>query len=400
MNHSTFFYSGFALLFLVWGCNTEDQPSPELSETDREAWTLHQEKLDQITAYSVRPDQAAEYPISDWLREVRYVALDLPGELILREVRQIHVDESSIYIRDEGLGGGHSRFFSFDRDGQFNYMIDEPGRGPGEYDRVYDFAVTESHLIISTNINFLFFDKQSGEFIRSEELPRNFSVQIFEMLDEQTLVSEAGRTLHNRSRNLVQIYDFEQQELLHQAVPFQNHALKGGHTYRYLFKTGDTLSVIPMYEPVVYRVTGDEGDYSVKPAYSFDFGDFWIDEEFLAGSYDNRDRFFRDQGMYVHTLDIFETEQVIYVHYRLEGRDYIYFHDLQSGRSADISSFTDNRMGWHGTPFTTDGDWIVNLVTPFDVEESGEEPVEELRRILEQIDDEGDPILVFGKFGH
>lgn len=77
--------------------------------------------------------------------------------------------------------------------------------------------------------------------------------------------------------------------------------VKMGHTYRYIYTYNDTVSVVPMYDRGVYRVFEEGDEYSVMQAYKFDFGKYWIDEEILANSYDDRLSFFESQQEYVHT---------------------------------------------------------------------------------------------------
>lgn len=352
---------------------------------------------DGVLSYSINPDRAAETTIADWTSDVKFTQLQIPAEIFLREVLKMSFNETSLFLL-EGYTGDSPRVFSFDHSGDLNFIIDRPGRGPGEYELIYDFSLTDKFIVLSTRTELKYYDIDTGDYAFSVDNPRGTFVQSIEMIDEKTLVMEAGRTLHNRSKNLVKIYDLEQRESLLEAVPFEEHSLKADHSYRYLFYAGETLSIIPTFENTVYRVIKEGDEYAVKPAYRFNFQGHWIDQDLVNNSYDNRNRFFRDSGNYVHTVDVFETEQVIYADYQLRRQNYTYIYDKGTDTYADISSFSNNTVGWIGTPLATYENWIVNLITPFDVAEAGIEPVGELKNILENTTDEGSPILVFAKF--
>ncbi len=355
-------------------------------------------EVDNIPSYFVNPDGATQQSLPPLIEDVKYVQLQFPEEMYLREIRKVIFKKSSFYLFESSPTGDHPKIFSFDHSGHLNYVIDKPGRGPGEFETVYDFAITETSIVLSTRTKLMFYDKESGKFIKSLDRPKESFVQIIAMLDDKTLVSSANRTIHNRSKNLVKIYDIKREEYVFEAIPFQQHALKVGHTYRYFFSVEDTLSVIPMYEQTVYRVKQEHSDYSLRPAYKFDFGEYWIADNLLANSYNNRDEFFSSSSDYVHTVDVFETKNVIYAHYNLQGRDYTFLFDKELRESSDITSFTDDNIGWIGKPEAVHEDWIINLVTPFEIEDADIQPNEKLSEILSNMNDKGQPFFIFARF--
>lgn len=140
--------------------------------------------------------------------------------------------------------------------------------------------------------------------------------------------------------------------------------------------------------------------YLVEPAWQLDFGKYWIDEDILKESYNDRAQFFDAAPKFVHTVDVFETDQVIYLHYRYKSKEYTYLYNKSSKESLNISEFTENSIGWIGKPLTTWNNYIVNVVTPFDARSGKFNPGQELKKEFAATDEEGRPVLVFVKFDY
>lgn len=356
------------------------------------------ETPDVPVTYSVEPDKAGEYSLADLVTDVEYVELKLPEGIFLGTLQKAIFADSSIYLLDVVQGSGISRILVLSNEGIHRFAIDKTGKGPGEYEFIYDFDVTEKFIVVSSADKFMFYNKDSGAFVQSFNKPEECPFDNIVMLNEITVISDAGRTRYNRDKEQIRIWNVDEGEFVYEGVPFQDFALKLGHTSRYIFRVHDAIRTLPMYSNIVYEVEEDQDSYMLKPAYAFDFGKYWIDANILANSYNEREIFFGSSEEYVHTADVFETDRVIYVHYRLQNKDFACLLDKATGRSQDISDFTGNDTGWIGSPITTDGDWIVNVITPFQLEKSGIIPNKELEKIVANYSDEGQPVLVKAKF--
>jgi len=369
------------LLFLlvIFSCNTD-----KVQDND-------------TISYSVQPDKASQQSLPSLVKDVKYVKLHLPDEEYLQEIKKVLVKDSSFYLFESSHTGKDPKIYSFDHSGSFNYVIDKPGRGPGEFEYVHDFDITGEFIVLSTQTELKFYDRRSGQYVRSIDKP-DLNIQNFAMLDGNTLVATpANRTRHNRSKNQLKIYDLKRKEKIFEGIPFKNHTLSAGISYRHFFNLGDSTSVIPKYEQTVYRVLKENNQYSLKPAYRLDFGKYWINKELLAESYNNRGSFFDSVGDYVYMVDIFETSEIIYTHYNLQGNNQTFIYDKKSEETLNIAGFTDNNIGWTGKPETVHENWIINLVTPFEIE-NGIQPNEQLKEFPDNSVEKGYPFLIFAQF--
>lgn len=241
----------------------------------------------------MNPDDATKQSLSSLISEVNYIQLHLPSQNYIRRVQKILFKNSFIYILEAAREGSKPKIYCFNQQGQFKFVIDRPGRGPGEYEYIYDFIVTESAVVISTLVELMYYDIENGNFLKSIELLKNSFVQTISMLNDSILVYAADRTRYNISKNLIKFYNIESGKYIQETIPFENHSLKTGHSYRYFFYSEDTLSVLPMYEQTVYRIIPKAKNHTLEPAYQFNFGEHWIPDDLLDDSYDNRENFFR-----------------------------------------------------------------------------------------------------------
>ncbi|XOV92144.1 MAG: 6-bladed beta-propeller [Bacteroidota bacterium] len=377
----------FALIALIFGCKDKfyDSQSTHLTEVG--------------ISYKVDPGNATEANLSDLVAEVEYTRLKLPPEIFFSQTLKVIHHNDHFYFLDQLPRSTEAKIFCFDQSGNFKYVIDEMGHGPGEYTGIQDFDVTDEYVIIyaAQNGDFLFYNNESGQFVKSMDRA-NLSSSSFSVLDGNTILMEAGRFEHNKPKTQLKVYDMEAKDVIYEDVPFNNPSLKMSHIYRYTFTARDTVSTLPMYSQIVYRAYKQDGSYLIKPAYELDFGDYWIPNHILANSYKNRNQFFDSYKDFVNTAEVFETDHIIYAYYQLHGENHTFIHDRRTDKSLDVTSFNDNSIGWLGKPLATQGDWVVNLVAPFEIEDAGIKPNGQLKEILDQTTDEGQPILVKVKF--
>jgi len=202
----------------------------------------------------------------------------------------------------------------------------------------------------------------------------------------------------NTSRNQLKIVDVTNRKIIHEDIPFGNHALKIGHSYRYFFTYADSLSVIPLYDNSVYRIAQKNGAYFLKTAYEFDFGKYWIPQEILADSYENRSMFFEHAPKYVHTLDVFETEEILYVHYKFDKKDYTFIYGKGSNEEMNLQEFVNRNTGWVGKPEAVQGGWIVNLVTYDELKKHNINRENLIKNPDKDFGLSSHPVLVFAEF--
>ncbi len=357
------------------------------------------EDHEEVEIINMDPGKASNQRLEDIIEEVKFMKLQMPEDVFFVGINKIVFKNKRIYILDISDNGNKSRIFCFDMDGNLEYMLDKQGKGPGEYKYIYDISVTEKSLVLSVpGGRIMFYNNSNGAFLKTEKVPDKISTQIFEMMDDHTFAATSGRYKRNTSHKQLKIYDLNEKKIIQEALGYDSPALKLGHSYRYLYYYRDTLSCLPMYGQTIYRIVKQKDHYKIDPAYKLDFGKYWIDEEILNTSYDNRERFFDAMDKYVHTVDVFETDQILYLYYRYRSKDFVFIYSKAGGNPLNISSFTNNKIGWKDKPMTSWNNYLVTIITPLEMEMGDFQSGGKYREIFSEIEEEAVPLMIFVKF--
>lgn len=287
----------------------------------------------------VNPDEAESVSMSKFVTEDRKIKLNLPSEIIIGSLRGIKVDEGLIYVFSSNSGGDKPSITVFDDIGEFQFRVANWGRGPGEFEGIYSFAFTNEAIVISTFRNLSYYDKKSGEYLKT--IAFNNDVGILNWIggiNDSLLVHHDERTRHNTDKTYLKLININKNERITEAGNFQNHALKIAHNHRYFYRYNDTLSFIPSYEPTVFRLGFDykNSKLTMSPAFTFDFGDKWIPESYLANTYNNREEIFSKPSFYIHTVVVYETDNTILATYNYRGDKYALIYDRASSETKNL----------------------------------------------------------------
>jgi hypothetical protein len=113
-------------------------------------------------------------PLSSIGHKIEYIPLETNPSCMLKDIRQIALSDSFIFVSDI------NKLIQFDRKGKLIRQIGSQGRGPGEYMAIWDFSIDNRKGIIYISFTvtheLLKFDF-SGKFIKPIELsfrPYNF----------------------------------------------------------------------------------------------------------------------------------------------------------------------------------------------------------------------------------
>ncbi|MCH8496077.1 MAG: 6-bladed beta-propeller [Balneolales bacterium] len=358
--------------------------------------------LQDIPSYSISPLQATQISAQDVVADFKYIPLESPGTSFFLNIRKVIFRDSEIYILDMNPNGSRPKITVYDDSGKFRFAIDRPGRGPGEFEFIYDFVVTDDRIIIVTAARFLFFDRFTGEHMDTQFT--NFTaegIQWVHFFDNETGVFAAGRGRANQSKNHYKFFDLKTSSIIQESVPFSSAALiLTSLNNRSFFETSEGLFSRPVNSNIVYKIDRDEDSFVVEPQYMLDFGRLWVPESFLRTSFQNMNEIF-NRGLhdeFVVSADIYETSSNLYVNYVYERDRFAYLFDKTSEKSANISEFVENEIGWPFRPVATQDDWIVGVVYPYDLQQNSTNIDPTLQNILNNSDDDGNPILIFAKF--
>ncbi|MEX2602197.1 MAG: 6-bladed beta-propeller [Balneolaceae bacterium] len=118
-----------------------------------------------IQTYRIDPGHAAGASLDEVITDIEFIALKLPDSLHLSVASKVVFRDSLFYILDRTPTGSESKIFAFDLNGDFRFVIDRPGEGPGEYDYIYDLALAGEMIALATSAHLLIYSFD-GELIQ------------------------------------------------------------------------------------------------------------------------------------------------------------------------------------------------------------------------------------------
>ena len=354
-----------------------------------------------VPTYEISPLQATQHSTHDVVSNYKFISLEIPDDLILENIRKVIFRDSKIYVLDTNSSGYRAKISVYDLSGSFEFSIDKSGRGPGEYELIHDFDLTDDNIVVIANANILYYDRSSGKHTNTVE--NNFDgdrIQWGKFFDNESGVFAAGRGRANRSKNHLKFFETSSNSIFYEAVPFDSHAIIIGGSYRFLFETDQGLYARPVNSNIVYSIQNDQDSITVDQGYALEFDDLWIPESFLRTSFRNMGQIF-DEGLYkeyVHTVDLFETKKYLYATYTYDEDRFAYIYDKEIDQYLNISKLLENEIRWPMQPLTTYNEWIVGAIYPFEVETKDSQIAPALQEEIVKINNDGNPILVLVNF--
>lgn len=107
-------------------------------------------------------NNVSSIPLSNLGKSLEYIPLQTDSNCLIHTISALQVFDSLIFVGDYHLG-----LYVFDRRGKFIRKIGSQGRGPGEYNRLYDLAVDfKNHEVTILDGLKIFVYDFNGEFKR------------------------------------------------------------------------------------------------------------------------------------------------------------------------------------------------------------------------------------------
>lgn len=99
--------------------------------------------------------------VSDIATDLDYIPLQTTENSLIKSVTKIVTCDNKIYLRN-----GYTDVLCFDRNGNFLYRLNKPGRGPGEYNFITDFDISsdDKNLIVISDGNLLVYNNTGTGF--------------------------------------------------------------------------------------------------------------------------------------------------------------------------------------------------------------------------------------------
>lgn len=330
------------------------------------------------------------YSLSTIVDSIEYVKLSSSDNDMVGEVAKIHIDDEHIYLSDYS-----DNFFCFKKDGQFIYKINRVGKGSGEYSKLVDFTVDDdrNEIIISDDVNLLFFDIKNGEFIRRIKSPS--PAYRMEYIGNAELVFDTGMNTdlsNEEDGNLYKILISDLDgKVTRRYFPFDKRLYGTSNIYYktpQFFRNDLGIWFNPILENAIYIL--EDGDF--KCEYLVDFGSKNITKEMLG--FEQFHSFLTSIHKNAILGDVFAIGQKKIIYYTFENKPFISVADesLNNIISFDYRHIVNDIDGLPVSPFVASlgNNTIISILYPHQLLENLNS-----KRLFSTIKEFDNPIIAF-----
>ena len=332
---------------------------------------------------------------------ISFVKLETNDKCLIGTISQAEEYEGVFYLLDAFIT---KTIYAFDNQGKFISTVGRVGNGPGEY------VIPSSFFVDAKKQNICVIDVEQQKLIGysldgyhlvfEKKLP--FSSSAIKYLKDGDVICynqeyQTGEPLYNL---IVTDAGFNVKKKMMEQEFVSGY--KMGMT-RKLYNVGEEISAYTHQLPFLYRVESD----TIIPAYEFKFGSYQIAPlDFLkkegAGN-KNYIPALMDSG-YINFFEVYESERMLCVPYYV---DRTMFYGWYDKKECEVYNYNLDEMsnslqsGSFSSPIgtTSDGRFISLLRTGplIDIKNEGTEMVDELAVLVEESEEDDNPILMLCK---
>jgi hypothetical protein len=216
-------------------------------------------------------DRDDKVSVFDFFSKIELIPLETNEQSVMSyPLRKIALHKGNFYVLDKQ--GESIQVFA--AEGRFVEKIDKKGRGPGEYDLLYDFdfnRFTGNLELMSPDGYVNIYDPDGNKFLDQIVLPDEIlAVHHFTVLSPDVYIFFSD----SREGNKMLFYSVSQNKIVSETygdLPtylFFKTLLH--HSWSPFYIHNDSVRFVQVYDGTIYDVTPD---YQLSPRYSWDFGE-------------------------------------------------------------------------------------------------------------------------------
>lgn len=340
-------------------------------------------ELTSMKKYKIDMSSAKELNYDLLLDSVYYIELETLEDNVIGEIGKVQID-SVIAIFDRMTQAIHL----YSKQGKLLSIISSVGNGPGEYVRINDFSLNVGSgkiTVLDGTQNKIITYSLDGNFIEEKKIKLSPGISRFNELSDGFVYDQQIR--RNTSEDCFNlIVTHADGEVLHKWLPYNKFSDMILSPRNSFFYVNDTLAYLPTYSNVVFNIFEEK----IIPRYFFDFGDKWIDEEYMYAISNNPISFIEKlkETSGIYFFNVTESGSHLFLDFMYKANQFVI---IVSKSCLDVNLFkypADSNCKIKNMPLTSSGDFFVTQLSR-----------EELPPNFSQRKDlELNPVLMFFKF--
>ena len=269
---------------------------------------------------------------SEYIEEFTYIPLETTQSSLIGSIQKIVIDNGKIYILD-----AKSRFNLFDDvisifniDGSYIGSLNRYGRGPEEYTRLINFAVTpEGNILIVAQSGIIEYDS-SFKFIRKLNIPTENNRQYQDIIvlkngefasnmteaDFETGTAVQMWAIFDNSFNSKLSYSSNAGTSTQQFDGIVGISIKNRPYIQYLHD--NTLTIFKTESDSIFNIDFEKG-YSKSLRYTLNFGKYTLLENYKDVSNYNSNSNNASDANSITLLNIIESDNYIFMNFNFRG---------------------------------------------------------------------------------
>ncbi|GEM_PF-3098435 len=253
-------------------------------------------------------------------------------------IDKLIVDDKRIYILDRSKA---KSLFIYSRNGKFLHVINQTGRGPGEFSSLQDFDIdktTGNIVIMDMGGNKFIFYSPEGKYIK--ELKYDFMAVRFKLDNDNTILMDNGNIPSEDASYYLKRMNIEGKSV---SNIFPSDPSTIGITFnpRYpLQQYENEIFYLPTLSNCIYALDGDEP----RVVYQIDFGKNWPSKEFcerIKSIHPLKIREFMFENNYVCFLNYIQTKDVLHLDFHKE-KNYSFYYNKKTKQSLLVAMEDEN----------------------------------------------------------
>lgn len=331
---------------------------------------------------------------------ISFLPLQTNDSCILGGINQIKEVDNKYIILDVVKT---RKIMTFNKKGEFLGNIGNIGNAPGEYIRPISFSIDNNKNIIAVidadRLKILYYSVDKYSFLYEEKIP--FNTSHMEFLSNGEKIWNNKEEKNTNHDFILTDNNMKIKKGLLERIFFSPYSI--GMT-RNIYKQNNNISIYSPFDPTLYRIKND----TIFPIYHFSFGNYktapiaFLEEE----SKKNKKNHIPSlrKSPYIYHYNIFETNNWLCVPYYVDKKMFFGFYNKTNNTTYNYSQkFLENSLGVgaFSSPIgVTNDNCFISLLRPDllkELKENGTKLNPSLDSIIEKINEEDNPVLLFLK---
>lgn len=369
----------YLLLSIILGCMSCNKKSDN-RDVEVEVVDINLERMHEILSDTI-------------IESLTLIPLETNENCLITHVSKIKKYGDKVYVFDGKIG----EILIFNMYGDFLDKVSHKGKGHGEYVMISDFDVhpQSGNIYVRDGMTGKILVFHGNKFLK--DLNPSFGADLYSFcfLDENNIVFDNQLSRPKKGWGYQMIFTDNKFNVIDKKIPYEKFISLRMSPISPFSHVGDRVSYQPVYKDTIFHIEGSK----LIPRYKLDFGNQWLDKDFLLSDKLDPLRFMRDLNKLdaINFLNTIESISHLFVYFTHKNEKYAYLYDKITKKGAFLKNYMRNGCGYNGLPIISDGDSFVGVVNPLELSNVNKDILQKYLKKKSLM--EGDnPILSFIKF--